>query len=258
MDKSSPKVFFAHSNGFSSKCYSYLFELLNPISFEYVDILGLAKTAEALTMHTLAEEYIAFIESKDETSIIGLGHSLGGAILYLAAAKRPDLFKKLILIEPILFGPFKRIPIAFFNAIGLGDALGPAKKAIHRKTEFDSRNHAKNYLSEKAFFNNFNTRCFEDYIKFGFKPKEKKVTLSIPAAIELAVFRSTLTKIPPVSNNIEKVFIYGNRSDTIWPSDVKYWRQKIQNAVIKEWNGTHMFPLEQPVKTAQLLRDYIF
>lgn len=258
MGTSSQTIFFAHSNGFSSRCYSYLFELLAPIKFEYVDVLGLTNTPEALTMHTLAEEYIAFIEAKGETSIIGLGHSLGGAILYLAAAKRPDLFKKLILIEPILFGPYKRIPIAFFNAIGKGDALGPAKKAMHRKTEFDSRNHAKNYLSEKSFFKEFDTRSFEDYITFGLKPKEDKVTLSIPAAIELAVFRSTLTKIPSVSNKIEKVFIYGNRSDTIWPSDVKYWRNKIQNVVINEFDGTHMFPLEQPIKTAQLLRDYIF
>lgn len=32
--------------------------------------------------------------------VVGVGHSMGGAAMVLAAAERPDLFDKLVLVEP--------------------------------------------------------------------------------------------------------------------------------------------------------------
>ena len=41
--------------------------------------------------------------------LIGLGHSFGGAMLCCAAGRRPDLFQKLVIVDPPMFHPLVRI-----------------------------------------------------------------------------------------------------------------------------------------------------
>eukprot|EP00960_Hanusia_phi_P052791 761660-Hanusia_phi.AAC.3 len=41
--------------------------------------------------------------------LIGLGHSFGGAMLCCAAGRRPDLFQRLVIVDPPMFRPLVRI-----------------------------------------------------------------------------------------------------------------------------------------------------
>lgn len=37
------------------------------------------------------------------------GHSMGGALLYIVAVQRPDLFTRLVIFDPPMFHPAKRL-----------------------------------------------------------------------------------------------------------------------------------------------------
>ncbi len=43
-----------------------------------------------------------------ESPVVGIGLSMGGTIVFLAATKRPDLFCDVILLEPVLWGAGRR------------------------------------------------------------------------------------------------------------------------------------------------------
>ena len=47
----------------------------------------------------------------DAGPIIGAGHSMGGAALVMAALRMPELFRALVLYEPIIFPPQVRVGI---------------------------------------------------------------------------------------------------------------------------------------------------
>ena len=59
--------------------------------------------AERLTREQDADMLIAFLEQTQEAPIVGIGHSQGATATAIAAAKRPDLFSQLYLIEPVTF-----------------------------------------------------------------------------------------------------------------------------------------------------------
>ena len=118
---------FSHANGFPAKSYQYLFDLFAPHSVSYVNIFG-GNRPEITTWQPYLEELIADIESKHTQPIIGIGHSFGGALTLKAAQIRPDLFKKIILLDPPIFGRFKRTMISLVSALGITDKVVPIVK----------------------------------------------------------------------------------------------------------------------------------
>ncbi len=60
-------------------------------------------TDNILTREQDAEMLIEFLEKTQDAPIVGIGHSQGATATALAAAKRPELFSQLYLIEPVTF-----------------------------------------------------------------------------------------------------------------------------------------------------------
>lgn len=60
-------------------------------------------TADKMTREEDADVLIEFLQKTQEKPIIGIGHSQGATATTIAAAKRPDLFSALYLLEPVTF-----------------------------------------------------------------------------------------------------------------------------------------------------------
>ncbi|HSP85325.1 MAG TPA: alpha/beta hydrolase, partial [Psychrobacter sp.] len=56
-----------------------------------------------LTREQDAEMLIEFLEKTQDKPVVGIGHSQGATATAIAAAKRPELFSELYLIEPVTF-----------------------------------------------------------------------------------------------------------------------------------------------------------
>ncbi|MBH0005434.1 alpha/beta fold hydrolase [Psychrobacter sp. SWN149] len=56
-----------------------------------------------LTREQDADMLIEFLEKTQDNPIVGIGHSQGATATAIAAAKRPELFSQLYLIEPVTF-----------------------------------------------------------------------------------------------------------------------------------------------------------
>ena len=101
------KAHFYGGNGFTVGNYK---PLLTELATE-LDISSLAMRgywydkpkARVLTREQDADILIEFLENTQDAPIIGIGHSQGATATAIAAAKRPDLFSQLYLIEPVTF-----------------------------------------------------------------------------------------------------------------------------------------------------------
>ncbi len=200
---------------------------------------------------------IESIEKAHSEPIIGMGHSSGGVVTILAASKRPELFKKVIVLDPVLFSKRKRYLIWLFLTIGFTDWLPLTKKAKRRKTHFIDMKEARDYFKRKKLFKGFHPQCFEAYLKHGLIQSENGVDLAFSSDVEADIFRYTQIKVPPNLDKLNGVLIYGNNSDTFQKSDMMWWKRNFPNFEIVSFPGGHLFPFEKPEETAKLLNKYI-
>ena len=248
---------FAHANGFPSETYLSLFDQLAYDKLNYISKMGLKLPVENVNFETLAQEAIASIEANFTQPVVGLGHSSGAMCLIVAASQRPDLFERVIAIEPPLFGLFKRSAIGLFRTFGQGDRLGPTQKALKRRTLWSSKEEAKAYFSQKRLFQGFDERSFEAYLKHGLVPEGDQLGLAIPAPLEVAIFRSVLTRAPKGMHKLPITLIHADQSDMFWKWDVSWWKRSFPNFEYIAYPGGHLFPLDEPDKTAKLLNSLL-
>ena len=251
------KVQFSHANGFPAGSYTYLFELLNNTQVNFVEKFGHNDYPLNKSLDNFADELIASIEKQYNEPIIGIGHSLGGMVTLLASSKRPDLFKKVIVLDPVLFSKRKRYIVWLAQKIGFTDWHSIIKKAKKRRTHFSNIEAVRNIYQQKTLFKKFHPKCFDDYLKHGFTQSENGVELAFSSKIEADIFRYIQLKVPPNLDKLNGVLIYGNNSDTFWKSDMKWWKRNFPNFEMVTFEGSHLFPFEKPEETANLLNKYI-
>jgi pimeloyl-ACP methyl ester carboxylesterase len=254
---SKTKVHFSHANGFPAKSYEYIFSLIDNSDIDYINIMGHANYSNMLDLTHLCDELIDGIEIKHNQPVIGMGHSSGAAATLLAAAKRPELFEKIILIDPVIFSGRKRFGIWLSQKLGLWESFSPAKRAMVRRVNFANRSEAFDYFKQKTLFKNFHPACFESYIKHGLKPTKTGMRLAFSAQVEADIFRNVPTKLPTNLSKLKGCIIYGDKSAIIGKSDIVWWRKNLPNLKIIAFDGEHLFPFESPQETASLLSRHL-
>ncbi|MFC5046141.1 alpha/beta fold hydrolase [Aquimarina hainanensis] len=248
---------FAHSNGFPAKCFNCLFNSIESADIHYVDLMGHNQFKLDENLENLALELIDSIEKKYNEPIIGIGHSTGGVLMLIAASLKPHLFKKIIVLEPILYHPWKRRLIVIMKKIGLSSYIGPAKRTLKRKSVFRSRDEAKEYFESKSIFQGLHKNCLADYIQYGLKKTENGVELAFSKEIESAIYRSTYTKLPAGIEKLNGTIIYGSKSNMFRKSDAKWWKRKFPNFNMITLDEGHLFPLEKPVQAAKIINHIL-
>jgi len=94
--------------------------------------------------------------------LVGVGHSMGGATLLLAARRDPGLFERLILFEPIAFPPGDQADTATNSSLVVG--------ALRRRRRFESYDQAYDHYASKRPLNQFDPEVLRNYVDYGFAP----------------------------------------------------------------------------------------
>ena len=115
---------------------------------------------------------------------LGIGHSFGGTSLLGAAAERPELFERLLLLDPVappppaLRGPERAEHVSQMS-----------ERARRRRGEWPSRAEARAWLSERSLFSAFTPAAVELYLLDALRERpDGSVELKCPGAVEAAVF----------------------------------------------------------------------
>lgn len=263
-----PLIHFAHANGFPSQAYRYLFELLSDeFDIVYIPELG---TNPAYPVddgwQKLTEQVIDSVKSalaeRGQDKLIGLGHSLGALCTLQACYQAPQLFSQAVLLDPPLMHGRYAMLVHWAKRYSptLLDKLTPAGLSSRRRDVWESREAAAASLRPKAFYQNFTDRCFADYMQYGLSDlPDGQVTLTIPKAVEVAVFRTNpslywLTPHYPPTVPITQIV----GADSIFYQ--RGFPQSIQAQMGVSFEvhaGGHMFPLEYPDSTVAQIKALI-
>lgn len=249
---------FSHANGFGAGTYHYFLNALAPHPVKAVAQFGHNGYEVAPRWQPLAQELIDYIEQHHQQPIIGIGHSLGGGVTLLAAQQRPDLFQKIILLDPPLFAPVKRSVMEFLKIINQYDKQTPAARTRVRRQFFESKQEAYDYFKNKKVFRHFHPECFNDYIKNGLMPHpENGYQLAFSREIEYQIFR----QLPIIRKKIDLPmpchFVYSGHYNVLWKTDIRFLQSWLVGAHFHSFDGGHLFPLEQPNAAAKMIKRLI-
>jgi pimeloyl-ACP methyl ester carboxylesterase len=166
--ESSPIAVFAHATGFHGRVWEPLAaELADRVCCFALDLRGhgVAHTPEALDFHWrgFAADVVAVLDSgvlPTGRPVLGVGHSMGGAALVLAAQARPDALAALWLFEPIVPPP---------GAMLSSDSPNPlADGAARRRARFESVEAAIANFAAKPPLDALRPDALRAYVEGGF------------------------------------------------------------------------------------------
>lgn len=254
---SRPRLVFAHANGFPGLSYR---SLLDPLaeSFDLHPLDRLGHHPDYPVNHNwgnLVDELLSYLPDSD-TPLLGVGHSLGGTLMAMAADKQPERFCGVIMLDPPLMLGRDAWAMKAAKRFGFVDRVTPAGKTLGRRTVWPSREAMANSLRRRGLFRRFTPDALNDYIEAGTRVlADGSVELTFDPRIEVEIFRHLpdhLTRLPRrLSVPVEVVA--GENSDLLTASRIK--RLQRFGVAVSRVPGTHMFPMEHPEETRDAILD---
>jgi pimeloyl-ACP methyl ester carboxylesterase len=253
-------IHFSHGNGFPAASYRKLLEDLGR-NFEIGSINAIGHNPGYPVSDNwphLAGELADYLRGHYDRPVIGVGHSLGGFLTFLAAAQHPELFSAIVLLDAPLIGPFVSRVLLLSKHLGLIDRLSPAGRTRTRRSEWASREEAIAHFRQRKPFRRFDAECLRDYVTAGTVPSANGVRLAFAPEVESAIYRTTPHNFAEWRGKLRVPagFLSGRESEEVRRVGLTFMRRHFHFNYMA-LPGTHLFPLEHPHETAQAVREMI-
>lgn len=255
---SKPIIHFSHANGFPAETYRKLFSYLEKdFQIGYISMHG--HNPNYPINHNWAElvdELIHYIEKNYDAPVDGVGHSLGGVLTFIAAIKRPEIFRKVVLLDSLITSRTRSFLLFLAKKLNVLDAFTPARRVKTRRVEWGNFEEALAYFHSKTLFKEFDPDCLEDYVRYGTQVSEKGIKLRFDRNIEYEIFHTIPHNLTSFSGHLRvpATVIYSKAGSIMHPIDLLYLKRKLK-LKCRPIQGTHMFPFEYPELTAEMIRE---
>ena len=256
----------SHATGFHGRCFDPVVESLHT-DYECTsfDFRGYGDSNLPndwpVAWQGYCDDALAITKSlQNKNQIIAVGHSMGATALVMAALIEPELYKALILYEPIIF------PESMRNAQTASHQPSPlAEGARRRRTTFASRDEAFANYSSKPPMNVFDEKSLRAYVDFGFndvriaETNENCVVLKCNPEHEARTYETGTSHETWEQLHLLRVptWIVAGAVAPMQPSS---WSEliakNIPNSKFIQWpDAGHFGPMQQPARLADLVRE---
>ncbi|QJE02564.1 alpha/beta hydrolase [Massilia forsythiae] len=255
-----PLLHFTHGNSYPSGSYGRMLDdLRRDFDVRLTDMLGHdPRYPVGDNWHALVDELIAQLAAYDRPAIL-LGHSLGGAIGMLAAWRRPELARCVVMLDSPVVAGWRALAWHAAKALGLGRRLSPGGIAQRRRTTWPSREAAFDHFHAKSIFHAWAPGALDDYLQHGLVPHPDGVQLRFSREIEADIYATLphdMGRVLRAPYPLPIGFIAGTESEELRQAGMAATRKLVgRNLVMIE--GTHLYPMESPQLTAHLTREMI-
>jgi pimeloyl-ACP methyl ester carboxylesterase len=256
-------VLLSHATGFHAHCWEPMAKILSAqhhvMGFDHRGY-GDAETVDPANIEWRQYGNDALAAAQHLSAqhggqpVVGIGHSMGGASLLMAALVQPELFSALFVFEPIVFPPTPD-----------GDERPPnllAGGARKRRSTFASFETALENFTAKPPMASFHPVAREAYVRHGFKPTENgEVELKCLPEHEARTYEtggshSTWSELSQITN---RVWVISGAPAPFQPSSfaVKVAENIPGSTYVQYDEMGHFGPLENPAAIASLVENTI-
>jgi pimeloyl-ACP methyl ester carboxylesterase len=175
-----------------------------------------------------------------------------------AALQRPDLYQGVVMLDSPALTLADQWVIRAAKRFGFIDRLTPAGRTLGRRAAFPDREAARAYFSRKPLFRDFDPDCFDAYLEHGLYADEQGLRLRFDPGTEIDIYRSVPHARPASTRRLRVplALVHGADSRVVLAHHARSV-QRLRQGETHQVKGGHMFPLEHPSATAQLLKGIL-
>jgi pimeloyl-ACP methyl ester carboxylesterase len=257
-----PLIVFSHGNGFPASTYRVMLDALRTRGFRVEAIEKFGHDPQYPVTNNwpfLVQQLTDFVTPlmAHNGPVFLVGHSLGGILSMMVAAKHPQLVRGVVLLDSPMLGGWKAKLLKTVKRFPGAEALSPAAVSRKRRTTWASEAEALAHFQHKKVFAKWHSQVLQDYVKHGTHdeqtPQGTRRVLSFDRDIESAIYNSlpdhldTYLKRHPIK--CKAALIGGLQSRELKQVGLDFSRRVTHGRVMKI-DGTHLFPMEKPLATA--------
>ncbi|MFN2168961.1 MAG: alpha/beta fold hydrolase [Anaerolineae bacterium] len=213
------------------------------------------------TWHPMAGDLVQGLDRLGLSSIVGVGHSLGGVLTLWAAIQRPDLFRAVILIDPVILPATYLWLMRIVRGLGLAHRQPLVQGALRRRRIWPSAQACYEYFRSKSFFATWPDAAIHDYVDFGTRQRgDGQVELAFPPEWEAHIFATTPTTIWRDLPNLRTpaLIIRGEHSHTfLRVAQARMAHLLPQAHFITMPDAGHMVPMEKAEDTGRAILTFL-
>jgi pimeloyl-ACP methyl ester carboxylesterase len=253
-------VLFLHATGFNAITYQSILEPLGTrMHAAAVDMRGHGRSRlpanpkKLKSWNRFRDDVIQILEkTAPEGAVLG-GHSMGATVALLVAAKRPDLVKGLVLVDPVLLrGPvYTLYNIPLLNMLVGKNAM--SKQSLRRRRDFGSPADAVESLRGRGAFKTWRVPFLEDYVVDGvLRQDDGQFSLSCTPEYEAATFNAHRYRPWAAMRRLRKkripiIVLQADKESTAGSdADQRIHAIRPDAAVTRVPGTTHFVPMERP------------
>ena len=259
-DSSAPAttVLFSHANGFHGRCFDpVIATLVADYECASFDLRGHGDSAVSPDWSVAWQGYgddALAIAKQISKPTIAVGHSMGGAALVMAALVEPQLFRALILYEPIIF------PSAIRENVSKNNAPSPlVEGARRRRKTFATRADAFANYASKPPMNAFDPRALHAFVDYGFRDASDHIELKCAPEhearnFEMGAIHETWDQLKNL--RVPTWVVSGSQQQGQPSGFAANIAEQIANSHFVEWQDLgHFGPMQQPERLAELISE---
>ncbi|HEX2547827.1 MAG TPA: alpha/beta hydrolase [Ramlibacter sp.] len=252
-------IVFSHANSFPCGTYNVLFRQLCSRGFVVKAVERFGHEAEYPATNNwpyLVQQLHDFtrreVDKYGEPAFL-VGHSLGGFLSFLCAARHPQLARGVLLLDSPLLGGWKAHALRAAKRTQLVGALSPGAVSRKRKHRWATKEEALEHFRRKKAFAKWDPQVLADYVTHGTHDEDGQRVLSFDRDVETMIYNT----LPDNMDGILKrhplrcpaAFIGGLQSQEIAQVGLAM-TTRVTGGRVAMLDGTHLFPMEKPAATA--------
>jgi pimeloyl-ACP methyl ester carboxylesterase len=270
-------IIFSHGNSFPASTYSVLFRGLRARGFAVRALEQFGHDPQYPVtsnwphlVQQLADFAAQQIEEHGQPAWL-VGHSLGGFLSLMCAARHPQLgghgVAGVVLLDSPVLGGWRAKAVALAKHTQLVGSVSPGKVSRARRNTWPSAEAVFAHFEHKKAFARWDPQALRDYIEHGTQdvetPKGRQRVLCFDRDIETAIYNT-------LPHNLDRLlrrhplqcpvgFVGGTHSEEMRQVGMRMTRQVVGSRPerLRLVEGSHLFPMEQPLLTAQLVAEVI-
>ena len=226
------RIIFSHGNSFPASTYRVMLDNLRQRGFlvDAVEMYGHDPQYPVTNNWPhLVEQLADFARDKQSEGkpAFLVGHSLGGILSLMCAARHPELAR--------------------------GGALSPGRISQKRRHQWPDAQSALESFQQKKTFARWEPQVLRDYIDHGTHDADGQRVLSFDRNVETAIYNSlphkldSLLKRKPLK--CPAAFIGGTHSVEMRQAGAELTHKVVKGRIMM-LDGSHLFPMEKPLATA--------
>jgi pimeloyl-ACP methyl ester carboxylesterase len=261
-----PSLLMVHATGFHCRVWDQVIRRLPQHHALALDQRSHGRSTQVPITNWahFGEDLAGFVKARELGPLVGVGHSMGAHALVQAAAREPERFRALVLIDPVIASPAAyHLPHP-----AMGSGMHPAAR---RRSRFSSAQEMIERFAARRPYDLFDPQALRDYCAYGLLPAPdgEGFELACTPLNEASVYmtgRANAGIYASVRALTIPVWVVRARQRTpdadpfdysyspTWPELAGEFRQGHDRLIS---DRSHFLPMEDPAQVAGLISELI-